>query len=800
MQVIINGKTYEVVNGVYHLVATYDLARQIGGLNPGEHGNELIRKGFVSEAGCRIKSTTVIPDYYTDNTQCVLYEDLELDPDIILDGDETESNYDYALYTSSDGSIIQPNDNTWYTLNDGELECKHKTPPLEEYAVDIPNGTFSGITTLTSFKTAVGQSIGVSCFNNCANLEKAEIVGNANTSYDVIISNNAFMNCTKLKTVIFGSYWYNPMDDKVIIGQNAFYGDVNLKHLQGQDNIKTIGDYAFKNCSGLTVLTLLNCDSIGNQAFENCTNITKIIVKGSATFGSNIFSGCTNIEEIIFLGDCTSGLTNIMTQLDAVAKATLKVRVPNEHYSNYYNKLSGIDTSKEWKTQLSNNKYESYNDIVLCYYDTKGNDGVWDTAVAFGWLKYNIRHLTIYESEIITNFPQIANSSVVNNVFDKMSNYGDIGYRDNQGEHLLSFNQFKWFTGLTSVPYAAFSGCTNLSSVTIGNSVASIGAEAFYGCTGLTSMTIPDSVTSIGNGTFYDCRDLTSVTIGNSVASIGDEAFYDCYNLVSSLVVPNNVTSIGYDAFCGVANIVYNGSATWNENNTWWGAKCLNGYVVGSFVYENAEHTILAACFPNILSVAIPSTVETINSKAFENCTALTSVVIPDSVTSIGDEAFMNCRSLSSITIPDSVITIGGCVCSGCTRLSSATIGTGVTSVGYGAFSNCDSLNSITIPDSVTSIGNAAFCYCSKLTNITIPNNVATIGQSGFTGCNTLSSITIGSSVTSIGNYTFADCTSLNVINYNGSTTQWASISKGYGWNRYVPAKYVQCSDGLVYF
>lgn len=51
MQVIINGKTYEVVNGAYHLVATYDLARQIAGINPGEHGNELIRRGFVSEAG-----------------------------------------------------------------------------------------------------------------------------------------------------------------------------------------------------------------------------------------------------------------------------------------------------------------------------------------------------------------------------------------------------------------------------------------------------------------------------------------------------------------------------------------------------------------------------------------------------------------------------------------------------------------------------------------------------------------------------------------------------------------------------
>ena len=90
MQVIINGKTYEVVNGADHLVATYDLARQIAGINPGEHGNpgthgnELIRRGFVSEAGCRIKIIKVIPGYYTDNTQCVLYEDLEPKQEVIM--------------------------------------------------------------------------------------------------------------------------------------------------------------------------------------------------------------------------------------------------------------------------------------------------------------------------------------------------------------------------------------------------------------------------------------------------------------------------------------------------------------------------------------------------------------------------------------------------------------------------------------------------------------------------------------------------------------------------------------------
>ena len=101
---------------------------------------------------------------------------------------------------------------------------------------------------------------------------------------------------------------------------------------------------------------------------------------------------------------------------------------------------------------------------------------------------------------------------------------------------------------VTSIGDGAFSDCRGLTSVTIPNSVTSIGEYAFLGCSGLTSVTIPNSVTSIGGAAFYDCSGLTSVTIPNSVTSIGGGAFRGCSGL-TSVTIPNSVTSIGDKAF-----------------------------------------------------------------------------------------------------------------------------------------------------------------------------------------------------------------------------------------------------------
>ena len=93
-----------------------------------------------------------------------------------------------------------------------------------------------------------------------------------------------------------------------------------------------------------------------------------------------------------------------------------------------------------------------------------------------------------------------------------------------------------------------FSGCSGLTSVTIPDSVSTIGEFAFDGCSGLTSVTIPDSVSTIGEFAFNDCSGLTSVTIPDSVSIIGDATFQKCKGL-KNVTIPNSVTEIGEYAF-----------------------------------------------------------------------------------------------------------------------------------------------------------------------------------------------------------------------------------------------------------
>ena len=327
-----------------------------------------------------------------------------------------------------------------------------------------------------------------------------------------------------------------------------------------------------------------------------------------------------------------------------------------------------------------------------------------------------------------------------------------------EGTEVICDEAFRWCKSLQSVTIPnsvksigdyAFSSCKSLQSVTIPNSVKSIGDYAFSGCKSLQSVTIPNSVTSIGNWAFCWCVSLQSVTIPNSVKSIGDKAFSDCHSL-QSVTIPNSVTSIGNEAFSRCKSLQY---VTIPNSVT----------SIGDGVFRECV---------SLQSVTIPNSVTSIGNSAFFSCESLQSVTIPNSVTNIGNSAFYWCRSLQSITIPSSVTKIGDYAFELCESLQSITIPNSVTSIRNGAFSRCYSLQNVTIPNSVTSIGNEAFSGCKSLQNVTIPNSVTSIGNEAFSRCKSLQYVTIPNSVTSIGDGVFRECVSLQSVTIPNSVTK----------------------------
>jgi len=129
--------------------------------------------------------------------------------------------------------------------------------------------------------------------------------------------------------------------------------------------------------------------------------------------------------------------------------------------------------------------------------------------------------------------------------------------------------------------------------------------------------------------------------------------------------------------------------------------------------------------------------------------------------------------------------------------VTSLVIPDGVTNIGSSAFQNCSNLTSVTIPNSVTNIGASAFSGCSKLESITIPNGVTSIGSSAFKKCSSLTSVTISVGLTCIGTDAFSGCQRMT-IHYNGTRSQWASISKGANWNLGAVNCPIYCSDGTI--
>ena len=609
------------------------------------------------------------------------------------------------------------------------------------------------------------------------------------------INYSGFTEVTIPSSVSYNNITYNVTS----IGEDAFYKCSSLYTIIIPESITSIGDYAFSNCKSLTSITIPNSvTSIGSGAFYNCSLITSISIPesvrsigGSAFEGTGYYNDKSNWENgnVLYIDNCLMDANTSMSGEYTIKDGT-RLLAGGAFYNCY--KLTSI-TIPESVTSIGSRAFH------LC---TSLTSLVWN-AINCEDLNYDNNNYLFY-SGYITSFTFGDNVEHIPAYLCKNMN------------NLLSITIPN---SVTSIGKGAFFGCSSLSSITIPNNVTSIGEYAFYDCSSLASVIIGNSVKSIGNDAFYNCSFLTTITIPNSVTSIGNYVFSSCSSL-TSVTIPNSVTSIGYNPF-------YNCSALTSIT--------LTAPTMETFCHGTTNQQIDLEIYRNIqidgnevTEIVIPESVDSIKSKAFYMCN-ISSVEISDGVTSIGNNAFTDCPSLTSITIPNSVTSIGIGAFSYCTALTSFSVPKSVSKIEEYTFYNCSSLSFIDISNSVTSISPNAFELCSSLTSVhwnatnyeisrssyapfrviltqitsftfgdavesipaylcygmtnlqsvVIPNSVTSIGDYAFQSCSSLASITIPNSVTSIGKSAFADCSSLNSI------TIPKSVSKIEGYTFY---------------
>ncbi len=213
---------------------------------------------------------------------------------------------------------------------------------------------------------------------------------------------------------------------------------------------------------------------------------------------------------------------------------------------------------------------------------------------------------------------------------------------------------------------------------------------------------------------------LTSITIGNSVTSIGEGVFVECTSLEYIVVDADNSV---YDSRENCNAII---ATSWNSLMH----GCKNTIIPNSV--KGIGKYAFGYCY-DLTSITIPSSVTTIGNCAFVACRSLISITIGNSVTKIGADAFSGCSGLTSVTIGNGVTTIGNNAFSSCYGLTSVTIGNSVTKIGADAFSKCSALKDFYCPtERIPTTGNRIFDGV-KLSSATLHVPAASLQKYGST-------------------------------------------------------------------
>lgn len=503
------------------------------------------------------------------------------------------------------------NNEIWYTSSDGAVITPYKS---EVFGANIVSNTYTngkGVITFNGDVTKIGNDAFYSQLLTSVNIPDSVTQ----------IEAGAFMGCYAIKE-FKGKYAED--EGKVLVFNGtliAFANNCGATEYVISEGITTIGEGAFYNCDNLKNITIGgDVITIGRSAFNDCSGLTDVTIPDNVTTLEYFaFGACNNLMTVTIGSGVKSITKQAFMYCDKLTSVYIQATTPPVAIAEY-NVWDAFD-------------YNSYDRKI--YVPAESVDA-YKTAEYWSNYDYAIAGYNFETGEVVVPTAQPANNEIwytSSSRVTKSWSYATFGANIISHEHNSATGRgvITFDSNITTIGANAFE-YTYIKSITIPNSVKTIGEYAFYNLNTLTSVTIGDGVTSIEKNAFRECRNLTSITIPNSVTSIGDLVFYGCSSL-NSVTIDNNVISIGHSIFeeCSSLTTFYGPLASD-------GGRCL--------IKNNA---IIAYAEASGTTYTIPDGVTSIGETAFSGCSSLTSVTIPDSVTSIGEMAFCDCQGLTEV-------------------------------------------------------------------------------------------------------------------------------------------------------